>query len=141
MKKWFPENMVFDLSENHGEKLTDSISNIYRLFIVSEKLKNVLGNTGEEFEFFPVKIRNHEKKIIDSPYYLANLLGSLACLDKEQSEYVINPMNTDRAMYFSKLVLDETKIPKGKKIFRLKEFPELLIVNESLAIANRVFLS
>ena len=134
VKDWFPENVIFDLSVNDGIQLTDFIPSVHQIMVVSERLKDILQATGEDFEFFPVRIRNHKKRIVEKQYYLANLIGSLECVDREKSEFFINHIRKDQIFRFQRLVLDESKIPDGKSIFRLGEQTEQIMVNEPLAL-------
>ena len=52
LKEWFPNDAVFDLSQEFGGKmLGDFIPNFHDMLIISEKLKNILSETKEDFEF------------------------------------------------------------------------------------------
>lgn len=129
---WFPDDVTFKLSKDHGIQLPDSIPNTSSCLVVSEKLKAILASTGSPFEFFPVKIRNHKKKVVPNKYYFANLIGLLPATDKKRSDFELSAID-DRVMHFRRLVLDESKIPKETQIFRLAELRELYIANDDLA--------
>ncbi len=133
-KDWMTEDVVFELDPNRGIKLSDSIPNTLNIHIVSEKLKDILDASGENIEFFPVTILNPKGKKISKPYFIANVVGSVKCMDLKSSEYRESAMDKGQMTRVSRLVLDEEKIPEGKQIFRLGEMTELLIVAEPLAL-------
>jgi hypothetical protein len=133
VKHWFPTDTVFTLAEHHGIKLTDFIPNTMHLLIVSEKLKGVLEEkSGAEIEFLPVHIRNQRGRLVQEPYFIANLIGTVECLDREKSKFRASAIRPDQVFTFYRLVLDESKIPSGTKLFRLKEQTDLILVREDL---------
>jgi hypothetical protein len=134
-KDWFPEGLVFDLSKDRGSKLTDCVPNTDNFLIVSDKLKGVLESQAPEdaIEFLPVRLRNPKKKLVAAPYFIANLLGTVACMNKSKSKFTMNAIDKEQVSWFEHLVLDEKKIPKKKKLFRLEEKTTLLITREDLA--------
>ncbi len=134
VKEWFPDDVVFDLSPDKGIKLVDYFPNTDQIFVVSGRLKDVLAETGASFEFFPVKIRNHKGRIVDEPYFLANLVGSIQCVDHAQSDYVESNLIKGQVSYFKKLALKEDNIPEGTQIFRLGERLPMLLACEELAL-------
>ena len=76
---------------------------------------------------------NIENKILKNHYYLAQLVGSLSCIDREKSDFDISHMKEGQILTFRRLVLDHSKIPKDKHIFRLGEMRQLIIVSKDLA--------
>lgn len=133
VKSWFPTDSVFQLDDDHGIRLADSIPNTLNLLIVSEKLKQVLGEkSGADIEFLPVHIRNHKGRIVKEPYFIANILGSVECVDRERSRFRNSEIRPDQVFTFYRLALDASKIPTDAKLFRLKEQTDLVIIREDL---------
>ncbi len=130
---WFPHEVNFELDPNRGKVINDAIHNVLGLHIVSEKLKSILAESGADFEFFPVNIKNHKGKLLKEQYYLANLVGKLACVDRELSECEQDSFEEDQLSYYEKMVLDTDKIPEGTNIFRLAETPRLLIASDAFS--------
>lgn len=130
----FPEDLVFDLSRDGGKKLGDFIPNTDNMLIVSDRLKEILEQRSSDFEFYRISIRNHKKRIEKKQYYLAHLLLSVPCLDTDESEYKKSAMDEDQMLRVSRLVLDTSKIPEGKKILRLGEMKKLILVRRDLAV-------
>ncbi|OJH34180.1 imm11 family protein [Cystobacter ferrugineus] len=133
-KDWFPEGLIFDLSKEGGSKLTDSIPNTSALLVVSEKLRGILERETAKgtIEFLPVRLRTPRKKVLDAPYFIANVLGTVACMDAKKSDFTMDPISKDQVHRFRRLVLQEKKIPKDTKIFRLAERSRLILVRENL---------
>jgi hypothetical protein len=133
VKHWFPTDTTFQLDDHHGIKLTDSIPNTLHLLIVSEKLKRVLEEkSGAEIEFLPVRIRNQRGRMVQEPYFIANIVGTLECVDRERSKFWCSEIRPDQVFHFYRLSLDSPKIPSDAKLFRLKEQTDLVIVREDL---------
>lgn len=133
VKSWFPTDTVFQLADHHGIKLTDSISNTLHLLIVSERLKGVLEEkSGAEIEFLPVHIRNQRGRFVPEPYFIANLVGAVECVDRERSRFWCSEIRPDQVFHFHNLVLDESKIPPDVRLFRLREKSNLVIAREDL---------
>jgi hypothetical protein len=133
LASWFPDDVTFELSKDHGIQLADSIPNTLSCLVVSAKLKALLASSGAQFEFFPVKICNHKKKIVAQPYYLANLVGVLACMDAEHSDFSLSNID-GQVRRFRRLVLADSKIPEGTQVFRLAEMSHLYLVCRDLAV-------
>jgi hypothetical protein len=134
---WFPGGLVFDLSKQDGIKLTDSVPNTSALLVVSEKLRRVLEReaTGAVIEYLPIRLRNQKGKVVAKPYFLANVIGSVRCVDVKKSDFEMNRISKDQVSHFRRLVLDERKIPTSAGIFRLAEKTALVLVRQDLASA------
>jgi hypothetical protein len=134
VKSWFPEEPIFHLAGERGMELTDSLPNALNLIFTSTRLKAFMEkHSGANLEFLPIRIRDHKERLVQEQYYIMNLLDTMDCVDLEKSKFSRSAMNPERIMTFYLLVLDESRIPKEKKIFRLKEKPDLVIVREDLA--------
>ncbi|WP_147444909.1 DUF1629 domain-containing protein [Corallococcus sp. CA053C] len=136
-KEWFPKDLIFDLARDGGSKLADSIPNTFALLVVSEKLKGLLERQAptNPIEFLPVRLRTPRKKVLDNPYFIANVQGTVGCMDAKKSDFVMDTILKDQVQRFRRLVLDEGKIPQDTKIFRLGERYRLILVREDLGRA------
>jgi len=134
VKSWFPTDSVFQLADDYGMQLTDSIPNTLNLLIVSEKLKGVLEEkSGAEIEFLPVHLRNHKGRLVAEPYFIANPLGTVECVDRERSQFRTSSIRPDQVFRFFRLAVDTAKIPPDARLFRLKEQTDLILVRQDLA--------
>lgn len=133
-KDWFPEGLVLDLAKDGGSKLADSIPNTWSLLVVSAKLKGLLEKHAPKnpIEFLPVRLRTPRKKVLEAPYFIANVLGSVPCMDAKKSDFVMDTIIKDQVAYFRRLALQEKKIPKDAQLFRLAEHTPLILVREEL---------
>jgi hypothetical protein len=134
---WFPRDVAFDLARDKGEKLGDAIPTAVYLLVLSEKLASLLTReSGARWETFPIKLRQNRKPI-DARYVVANLLDIAPCVDLEKSAFERNQVIPAEVDFFDRLVLDEAKVPKDRKIFRMKEQPRTILVRDDLVSAIR----
>ncbi|NOK02202.1 MULTISPECIES: DUF1629 domain-containing protein [Myxococcus] len=133
-EEWFPKGLVFDLSKEGGSTLTDSIPNTFGMLVVSEKLKGILEQEtpADSIEYLPIRLRTPRKKVLTTPYYIANVLGTVACMDAKKSDFSMSSIVKTQVRRFRRLALNEKKIPKDVKIFRLAEQTSLILVREDL---------
>jgi len=134
VKNEFPSNIKLEFNEMHpGISVPDLVDNTLHFHIVSEKLKNILSDeVVQEIEFLPINIINHKKREEPGMYYIANLIGSVDCVDMENSSYRESNLKPE---YFSRikvLYIDETKVPEDCKLFRLSKMPWVFIIREDL---------
>ncbi len=62
-------------------------------------------------------------------YYIANIVGRLDCVDLQKSK--IQPWPSGRSYDLLSIVIEASKTD-GHKIFRIKDDPTLIIINEEL---------
>ncbi len=133
VKDWLRADLVFDLSEDYGVNLSDSIPNLLGLLIVSEKLKAILEKKANaQVEFLRIRLRNQKQKLVPKPYYIANVLGSIECVNLKKSKYTRSEINPDQMHRIKKLVLDEQRIGAEANLFRLKERLRVFVAREDL---------
>ncbi|UII34668.1 hypothetical protein LVD17_12700 [Fulvivirga ulvae] len=133
-KDWMLEKMEFQLDPDSGVKITDSIPNTLGLKIVSEKLKLILEETALNIEFFEVDIRDAKGKLVESTYYIANLLDVVECMDLKKSRYKRSILKESHMGRIDYLAIREKAIEEKISIFRLAEMPRLHILSEKLGI-------
>lgn len=135
IRRWFPEDVTFDLSKDHGIQLADSIPNVLGVHIVSDKLKGILEREADAtFEFYPAQIRNQKGRMVTTQYYLAHLLDTLDCLDKKKSDFDVDNLDKSRAFRIRRLAFNEKAIPAKTKVFGLQERKEQWFVRRDLAV-------
>ena len=101
-------------------------------FLISDRVKEVLGQFNRTIQFFPSEIIKKNGEVVTG-YSTANILDRVACADLEASEHEYDDLF--ESYFFDSLRLDHEKIPEGTKIFWLKEDPVLLIVHQDVADA------
>jgi len=93
----------------------------------SEKLKTVLNSIGvDNVDYYQVEVTYAPTNELIK-YDLANVIGSLKSIDRDNSIFVEGRRRHIRSV--EKMVLDESSFEKFK-LFRCSEFPTLLIIND-----------
>ncbi len=127
-----PDDLTLSLSLQSGDYTGSIINSFLPLFHFT--LKERLEQFGiDNIQFFPVNLIDQNKLISDDgivdAYYIANIIGRLDCVDMQKSK--VRPWPSGRAFDLLSIVIDETKT-NGQKIFRIKDDPSLIIINEEL---------
>jgi hypothetical protein len=132
---WFPEDVTYRLSRDHGSRVGDFVANASRLLLVSGRLRQFLEQhaPGSRIEFLPTRLRSAKGKLLEEPFFVANPIGSVACMDAGKSDVQWSPISKDQVFRFRRLVLDASKIPPDLNLFRLAEQTELILVRRELA--------
>lgn len=132
-KKLADVDIELGLSADHGVALADSLPNTWNMYVVSGRLRDALAGTGEPIEFVPVRIRNHKGRLVKQPYFLMNPIGAIDCMDRKQSDFDEDPVDRSQALTLRRLVLDPSKIPEDRSVFRLASKLPLVLVRKDLA--------
>lgn len=116
-----------------GKNIPDIVSNVLGLFMVSKRLKAILeSHCGPDIEFLRFELVNHKRKVAASDLYLANVLGSVDCVDMGKTLGSRSALDDHQFRKIRRLVLDEERIPEGKPVFRLRANPALIAVSGSV---------
>ena len=100
------------------------ISAKFRDFLIQQDITNV--------EWLPVTIVDHQGKAVAKEYVIANVLEVVDCVDQDASDFTWNKLEADLIAGFVELVIDESRVPAGLRMFRMKYFPNKIIVDEAL---------
>jgi hypothetical protein len=113
--------------------LLDSLHNSDHLIAASQKLVDLLRELAvPELEVLPMPVHNHKGKPIAAPYYLVNPTPPLECIDGEKSKATPGRVNKNN-LQVETLVLDESKVPAERTLFRLARLPGPIVVHRDLA--------
>ncbi len=127
-------DVIWDLDIQKGKKPLDYVPNCCGIVVISSLLKNVLTENSTNYEYYPVKLRNSKKRVSQEQYWIANLLDIVHCTDMKNSDYRMSFIEPGQVGRFRRLVLDESKIPEDKKIFRLGEEKTVIVVRYDLLL-------
>lgn len=127
-----PQPLTLPLSISSGKYYGSMIISFLPLFHAS--LKNCLEQFGvDNIQYFPVNLIDQNGLVpnekLEGVYYLANIIGRLDCVDLQKSK--VNYWPSQRGYDLLSTVIDESKT-NGQKIFRIKDDPTLIIINEEL---------
>ena len=134
MEHRFPENASLKMGATRkGIMVTDYICNTIRWCLVSEQLKDILKtHATAEIEFLPFKLINHKGRIAAYPCYVANLIGSIDCVDLTKTKASTSPSNPEEFLTLFSLELDDSKVPVDSNLFRIKNDPNTIVIREDL---------
>lgn len=122
----FPTNTV----------LTDSLYNTDSLIVASQRLVDFLASRRiPSVEYLPVTIIDHKKKPVKARYFIVNPVGLVDCVDAAASGGTPDLILPTTLMSIERLVLDESRIPADRQIFRTVQVNSPVIVRKALADA------
>lgn len=121
-------DLRLELMNPSGDFRGDIMGSLVTLF--SNKLKAVLPELGvDNIDYFPVELEDPVTHKVEGGYWLVNVIGIVACLDRARSTLRPDPLGGEDLT--GPFYLDEAKT-LGLKLFRLAEDPTLIIINEDL---------
>ena len=122
------------IDPSFGNELHDVIRDSKFSFIVSKRLKEFLDNENLiNNGFIPATIVNETNRIIAKSYFVAHQTIHQNCINMEKSIFDRDPRKYNSIISVDHLVVDESLIDSRVKLFRLKYYPNILIVNRKLA--------
>ena len=126
MDRFSPKDMV----------LLDSVRNTKRILVVSKRLADFAAeHGGPGIEYLPVEIIDHKKRPVRDPYFILHVVGLHDCLDLDKCKPVWSEIATEKADEMKKFVLDPSKLPSDRKIFRPRYYIYPVLVQRALARA------
>jgi len=85
-----PTPLSVTVHERSGELRGDIMGGLVSLY--STKLKEALENFGvDSIQYFPVSLRDPESRKTEAGYFLVNIVGRIACLNRDQSHFEVSP--------------------------------------------------
>jgi hypothetical protein len=129
--------IVIVSNDNYSTVLTDLLLTQFEMQIASPGLVKIFENLGiENVDYYPVKIINHENNDAVEDYKAIQIIGNIECLDAENS--VCSFDDDGDLMWLTEFSLKDKVIQSYQKsnrmphIFRLAEFPYIVLADESL---------
>jgi hypothetical protein len=135
-RKGFPADAEFSMNPDfpRDRKLADNIPNGSQLVVVSRAVKETVeAAQPPKVEYLPVRIIDHKGRLAADDYLIVNPFDPQECIDLERSDLMWNAIEPDLICGCYKLVLDETKIAEGTKIFMAKHLPATVFIHRELA--------
>jgi hypothetical protein len=100
--------------------------------VMSKRLRDTLARAGvTNIDYYPCRITNPADGSVTDDYQIANVIGQIACVDREASDLEMHPKRPDEIEFINSLVLDESAIA-GPLMFRLAEFRQLIVVHDQV---------
>jgi hypothetical protein len=126
----FPKGATVRLTG--GQRLADLVNNVHQWLVASDKVLGILRQEPIKLEILPISLLDKKGRPVPGRYSIANVLGTVDCLDLKKSEYTPSAMDEGLIMAFDRVVLDPKRIPRKPTLFRLKRMSDLLIVRSDL---------
>ena len=130
----FGPDITWSIAPDSGNLIGDFVKNLSDLPILSRKARDLLeaeGVSGDDIEYLPFALKNKKGRIVaGTEYCLANPLRKIACLDKERATFKATSKGS--VAVISVLELEAAKIPNDAKVFRLGEFPKMILFRSDL---------
>jgi hypothetical protein len=118
--------------KHKGSKLDDFIDNKMEWLIVSEKVRALVAAEPNPCEVYPLTVLDLKGRPINAPYFFVHPVGTVDCVDLDESKYERDAMVPDLFLTIERLVLRTERIPPDRTLFRLKESPRTYIVRDDL---------
>ena len=121
------EPVQFTTNASAGERLPDFWDS--SIPAMSKRFVELLEGAGvTNLQKFSATVTSTEVQSVWKDYYAVNILGLIACVDFNKSEYTeIFP----GSFSFDKLAIDATKT-NGLLLFRLQEDPAIILIHKSI---------
>ena len=135
----FPADAAFHMHPDYPNSLLlqDCLFNTDMCVVVSARLRDaVLAMAPPEVEFLPVSIIDHKRRKLASPYFILHPTDPVDCIDRDASGAEMDEiLDPDAIESVEQLMLDPTRIPAERTIFRLKHYWGLVVVHRDIAQA------
>lgn len=133
-----PQHLTLLMNDERPTALSDVLLTGSDIHVVSPRVVGVFRALEvNNIQYVPVTIIDYETKAKITDYNTAHILGSIRCLDVENSDCRYSEDGED-LMAVENFAIFEDRIPmvpktqSRLKIFRLGEFPFLVLVHESI---------
>jgi hypothetical protein len=134
LKGSITESTTFNLSQDGGDMLCDIVDNTAGELIVSVKARELLeseGVTGDAIEYLPFTLKDKRGRPTKGQFYVANLLLKVPCMDREHSDFTASRVS-GKILGISRLKILNEKVPPEVKLFRLGEWPRVVVIRSDL---------
>ncbi|NTX60212.1 hypothetical protein HUA74_06025 [Myxococcus sp. CA051A] len=133
----YPAALDFHMSRRMGGKVvTDCLRNTLGYLFVSARFRHVLeSSAGVDIEYLPLRLINHKGRRQPGEFFIANVLGTLDCMDMQRSEYEPSALRKGEVFGLRKLELEVGRIEPSRNMFRLTTMPRLILVRQELVRA------
>jgi hypothetical protein len=136
--KGFPADAYMEMNPKFPKQigLGDSFSTIDSVWVASQRLSDLVGEfASKDLEILPITIRDHKGRAVAGPYSLIHPLRTVDAVDKSQSVFEWNPIDTSFISTCQRLVVDESKLPTDIGVCRLKHIGSSILVAPALVEA------
>ncbi|CAM4135281.1 hypothetical protein G4177_00440 [Corallococcus sp. ZKHCc1 1396] len=129
----FPSTARFEMDKRAGEMAPDLLPNVLSLLMISPRVRSLFeAERVSDVEYLPFELASKRGSVVSRDYAVANLIGSVDCLDAARSKFDEDPLEPGGIANLYKLNLHLDRIPEDKKLFRLKQMMHEFIIRSDL---------
>lgn len=134
MEDLYRDEVAFQMSPRFGGKVaTDYLNNTLGYFMISQRFRKMLEDSSTaEIEYLPIKLIDQKGRDTKKEYYIANVIGTIECIDDARTEGTRDPMRPETYQFASRIYLDESKL-EDLSVFRPASIPERIVFRRDLA--------
>jgi len=119
---------ILRLPLSGGDLRGDIMGSLLTLF--SDTLKDAMIQFGiDNIDYFPIELEDPTAHEIETGYWLANIAGSISCVDLSRSTIIPRPSGAKGRL--QSFYIDPQQA-EGFHVFRLAEQPTLIIIDQDL---------
>jgi len=117
-----------------GIKLSTLITCVDRILVLLKPAMEIFRDIGVPMECLPFTLLNHKGRVASKDYFIVNPLGTLDCLDIQKSDIEwLDDQVGGEVIHVYEHVLGPKKIANAPPVFRTKEDPYCIVLNETVA--------
>jgi hypothetical protein len=130
----YPAQVTFKMGRSfRGIAVGDLIQNLLGYNLGSIKLQAVLEReAGADIELLPFRLLDHKRRKAGDGGVIVNVIGALDCADMARSDGQPSLSEPGTFLSLDRLWLDDAKIDPAAKLFRVQQYPQLLVVRDDL---------
>jgi hypothetical protein len=135
LAKEFPKKATVQFADKFKDrrKLYDFIFNLESALFVSSKVKTILEELETpDLEFLPISVKDHKGAVVADDYFILNPIGTQDIIDMKKSKVVMSPLIDGEIDDIDKLALQPKAVPKDAHLFRAKNMPSLILVDDAV---------
>lgn len=131
----WPDDAYLSMQKNARKDigLADSLAAVGACVLSARAKDTILGVGETQVEFLPVTIINHKGRVASQDYFVANPVRIVDCIDINASNVDWNSIDPSLVSTVDRLVLRPDAVPPDAHMFRLRYWPQEIVVRGSLA--------
>jgi hypothetical protein len=130
----WPGDVTFTMNPDFPDDrlLVDAVMNPSSAIVASPRLAGAMAERAPgDVELLPVRIIDHKCKLASAEYVVVHPVKALDAVDRERSVFDL-VYNSPLFDSFSRLVIDPTRVPPERQIFRLQGVWRLIVARREL---------
>lgn len=134
----FPGDVAFHMDPRfpHDMLVTDSVLNSDMCLVASERLRKAIEALAPpSVEYLPVAVVDHKGRVTQPPTFIVHPVSPVDCVDRVASEAKASAIDPGSIDSVKRLVIDASRVPPERTLFRLKDLWGVIVARRALAEA------